>query len=272
MPPKLSVITICYNAPRLTATCDSILAQTFRDFEWIVIDGGSGPETQHIWDKYKAHITRFVSEPDTGIYNAMNKGIRLARGTYVCFMNAGDSFHDSAVFSDIFGGAMPTADVVYGDACYLKKWGSKIAHYPDRADLIYFINRSINHQASFIRRDLFTKYGLYDESYKNAGDYDKWLCFAKNGATFQHTDRVVADFLMGGRSSDKKHTTEAETECLRALTTHIKPALLARYRWPGVQYHFWDRIFSVKTDRKRTHKIIAILGIRFKVRYNNTKG
>lgn len=272
MPPKLSVITICYNAPRLTATCDSILAQTFRDFEWIVIDGGSGSETQHIWGKYKAHITRFVSEPDTGIYNAMNKGIRLARGTYVCFMNAGDSFHDSAVFSDIFGGEMPTADVVYGDACYLKKWGSKIAHYPDRADLMYFINRSINHQASFIRRDLFTKYGLYDESYKNAGDYDKWLCFAKNGATFQHTDRVVADFLMGGRSSDKKHTTEAETECLRALTTHIKPALLARYRWPGVQYHFWDRIFSVKTDRKRTHKIIAILGIRFKVRYNNTKG
>ena len=74
----ISIITVCYNEPNLEATCESVVAQTEQNFEWVVIDGGSDIKTQRIWQKYRHRINKFVSEKDSGIYNAMNKGIRLA--------------------------------------------------------------------------------------------------------------------------------------------------------------------------------------------------
>ncbi len=99
---KLSIITICYNDPNLERTCESIINQTWQDFEWIVIDGGSNEETQKIWDKYKYRIDKFVSEPDTGVYNAMNKGIRLSEGRYLNFMNSGDAYCNNEILEGIF--------------------------------------------------------------------------------------------------------------------------------------------------------------------------
>ena len=99
---KLSIITICYNEPDLEKTCRSIVNQTWQDFEWIVIDGGSNEETLAIFDKYKYRIDKFVSEPDNGIYNACNKGIKLAESEYVQLLNAGDSYYDTKVLEDVF--------------------------------------------------------------------------------------------------------------------------------------------------------------------------
>ena len=92
---KLSIITICYNEPNLEETCKSIVNQTWQDFEWIVVDGGSNEETQKIWDKYKYRIDKFISEPDNGRYNAMNKGIAQAHGEFLNFMNSGDFFYNN---------------------------------------------------------------------------------------------------------------------------------------------------------------------------------
>ena len=93
---KISIITVCYNEPNLEKTCESIINQTMQDFEWVVIDGGSNEETQNIWNKYKHRINTFVSEPDNGIYDAYNKGVKLATGDYIIFMNAGDCFYENS--------------------------------------------------------------------------------------------------------------------------------------------------------------------------------
>ena len=91
---KLSIITVCYNEPNLEKTCKSIIEQTYQDFEWIVVDGGSNEQTQNIWNKYKNRINYFISEKDSGVYNAMNKGIKQSNGEYLLFLNAGDYLFD----------------------------------------------------------------------------------------------------------------------------------------------------------------------------------
>ena len=92
--PKISIITICYNEDRVEDTCKSVIAQTFKDYEWIFIDGGSNEKYLEIHDKYKSYMSVFISEKDSGIYNAMNKGLSFATGEFVVFMNAGDCFYD----------------------------------------------------------------------------------------------------------------------------------------------------------------------------------
>ena len=96
-PYKLSIITICYNEPNIEKTCESIINQTWQDFEWIVIDGGSTDGTLEILNKYKTRINKLISEPDKGIYNALNKGIKFAKGEWLNFMNGGDRFCDNLV-------------------------------------------------------------------------------------------------------------------------------------------------------------------------------
>ena len=100
--PKVSIITICYNEPDLEKTCESIVNQTWQDFEWIVVDGGSNQETIDIFEKYKARIDEFISESDNVRYNAMNKGIKLAQGEYLNFLNAGDYYFYNDALKDVF--------------------------------------------------------------------------------------------------------------------------------------------------------------------------
>lgn len=111
---KLSIITICYNEPHVEDTCKSIVNQTWQNFEWIVIDGKSNEETLNIFEKYRYRIDTFISEPDKGIYNAYNKGIKLARGEYVQFLNAGDSFYSHDALNIFFSKVKRSASVLYG--------------------------------------------------------------------------------------------------------------------------------------------------------------
>lgn len=199
---KLSIITICYNEPHLENTCQSIINQTWQDFEWIVIDGGSGSKTQAIWDKYKYRINKFISEKDNGIYHAMNKGIKLAVGQYLNFLNAGDSFHDNLVLQDIFRDKKQSADVLYGDYCFsTKEKYLTICRFPDKLSMPFWMKTALNHQATFIKRQLFKKYGLYDERLKILADYDIFLRFFTNKATFQHLNRTIVFFDENGIST-----------------------------------------------------------------------
>ena len=101
---KLSVITICYNEKNIRKTCESIVGQSWQDFEWIVVDGGSTDGTLDVLNEYRDRIDVLISEPDNGIYNAMNKGIARARGEWLNFMNGGDAFCDKTVLEQVFGG------------------------------------------------------------------------------------------------------------------------------------------------------------------------
>ena len=124
--PKFSVITVTYNAEAvLEDTIQSVISQTYRHVEYIIVDGASKDKTLSITDRYKNHIAQVVSEPDKGLYDAMNKGIRLATGDYLCFLNAGDSFHEDDTLQQMVhtltGSELP--DVLYGETALVDKEG-----------------------------------------------------------------------------------------------------------------------------------------------------
>ena len=111
----LSIITVnLNNRDGLLRTIESVISQTFKDFEWIVIDGGSTDGSKELIEQYADHFAYWVSEPDTGIYNAMNKGIKMAKGEYMQFLNSGDFLRSSTILYDVFS-IMPKADIIYGN-------------------------------------------------------------------------------------------------------------------------------------------------------------
>lgn len=202
---KLSIITICKNEPNLRRTLDSINNQTFKDFEWIVVDGKSDSKVIKIFDEYRDRINFFTSEVDRGIYNAYNKAIKKARGEYVCFMNAGDTFYNDMVLENVFC-QKQTADILYGNTNIIKGKKSYIEEAPDTIDKYFFMYGTINHQSCFIKTSLFKKYGLYNESYKIASDFEKFIVFAKHNVCFKKLNIVIATYYKNGISSNKSKT------------------------------------------------------------------
>lgn len=202
---KLSIITICKNEQNLRRTLDSINNQTFKDFEWIVIDGKSDSKIIKIFDEYRDRINFFTSEVDRGIYNAYNKAIKKAHGEYVCFMNTGDVFYDDMVLENVFG-QKQTADILYGNTNIIKGKKSYIEEAPDTIDKYFFMYGTINHQSCFIKTSLFKKYGLYNESYKIASDFEKFIVFAKHNVCFKKLNLVIATYYKNGISSNKSKT------------------------------------------------------------------
>ena len=176
---KLSIITINYNNREgLKKTIDSVICQTWRDFEWIVIDGGSTDGSRELIEQYQDHFAYWCSEPDKGVYNAMNKGIAKAKGEYLNFMNSGDCFSSPTIIDEIFSIPRHT-DVFYG---YMMR--KSINGLPHNARNMHhnvrwydFYYDTLPHQSSFIRKKLFDIIGLYDESYNQLADW-KWFATA----------------------------------------------------------------------------------------------
>lgn len=167
---KISVVTVCYNAAEtIEDTIRSVIGQTYPDIEYIIIDGGSTDGTVNIIKKYADHIAYWISEPDKGIYDAMNKGIRIATGDYINFMNAGDCFADSTVLERFVSQADESCEIIFGD------WKIKLdEHLEYRKPLsTKYLNTKLmfTHQAAFISVP-YHKEHLYDISYKLAADYN----------------------------------------------------------------------------------------------------
>lgn len=195
---KLSIITVNRNNTNgLRKTIESVVSQTFTDFEYIIIDGASTDGSMEIIKEYADRITYWVSEPDTGIYNAMNKGILKAKGEYLLFLNSGDWLVDDYILKNIFGYNI-NVDIFYGNVLLpydenrieIRKGCSK-----NELTLKDFVFDTICHQAAFIRRNLFTSNGLYDERYKMSSDI---LFFAKaiiiGRATYKYIDVSISYF------------------------------------------------------------------------------
>lgn len=168
---KLSIITInLNNRDGLQKTIDSVVTQTFKDFEWIVIDGGSTDGSKELIEQYADHFAYWVSEPDKGIYNAMNKGIKVAKGEYLQFLNSGDWLWENDTLNKVFS-STPNEDILYGN------WEQKdgiLFSAPHKLDAIYFFQSTLSHQAVFIKKSLFL-YELYDETLKVASDWKHLL-------------------------------------------------------------------------------------------------
>jgi len=228
--PPLTIITVCYNeAHRIGRTVDSLTAQTSRSFEWIVVDGASTDGTLDLLQRYQPHISCLISEPDHGLYDAMNKGIEMATGEYILFLNAGDflqnrevvtAFHKRAGTADIVVGNM---HIVYPDG---REKDRKSSEKSLDRELLYW--RSFDHQVTFIKRALFEKFGTYDLSFRIMAD---WEFFARvvvrHGASVEPWDHCVSVYTFDGISARLENRQQLYRERQRIRKMHYP----ARYRW-----------------------------------------
>ena len=207
---KLSIITVNYNdVEGLERTIQSVISQTFHDYEFIIIDGGSTDGSVDVIKKYERHIDYWVSEPDGGIYPGMNKGLCQARGEYVNFMNGGDCYHAPDVLEKIF--SMDTdADIITGAHAEngLRNVGK------GGVTMLDLYKWAIDHQASFVRRDVALRHP-YDERYRIVSDWKFFIeALIFDNCSFCYTDTIVVDVDMKGISNNNFELDRQEREAV----------------------------------------------------------
>lgn len=222
MNPKISVITISYNnIYGLDKTIKSVISQDYIDYEYIVIDGGSKDGSKELLEKYSDKINYWVSEPDKGIYNAMNKGIAVAQGEYLIFMNSGDHFLDQ---KSLFTASqyLGNEDILYFNLKHIDDHHDWLHTYPDKVDEVYFYDRSLPHPASLIKKTAFQKFGVYDEDLKIVSDW-KWflLAICKNSATYRHINEIISVFYLDGISSHSDNIKKIKEESKMVYNSHF---------------------------------------------------
>ncbi|MBC7888326.1 MAG: glycosyltransferase [Ferruginibacter sp.] len=246
---KLSIITINYNNKAdLEKTVHSVAGQTFQDFEYIIIDGGSTDGSVDIIKQHAASISYWVSEPDTGIYNAMNKGIRAARGEYLLFLNSGDWFCNNDILS-IFAKDTNGYDIIYGDQYYYYSDGRTEEDRTPGLLTFYSLgfNGSLPHQASLIKRTFLAEHGGYDENLKMVADWKfavmavfKWQC------TYLHKPVFVVNYNKEGLSSDNRHHELQQNERAQVLKTEFPNFMYLKNEWDEANkvllYYKYSRI------------------------------
>jgi glycosyltransferase involved in cell wall biosynthesis len=198
----LSIITINYNNKiGLERTIKSVQEQTFTNFEHIIIDGGSNDGSKELIEANKFSLSYWVSEPDKGIYNAMNRGIRVAKGDYLFFLNSSDKLNDKNAIRNAVVHLI-NEDIVYFDIKVVAIGESYIKECPNKLSFNYLYNDLPPHQSTFLHKSLFEKYGYYDESLKIVADW-KFLIIVllKYNATYKHVNETFSTFYEGGISS-----------------------------------------------------------------------
>ena len=224
---KFSIITINYNnRDGLRSTIDSVVRQTSDDYEFIVIDGGSTDGSVEVVNNYKDRINYWVSEPDKGIYHAMNKGVAQAHGDYCIFMNSGDCFYDQTVLERVKA-ANPSEDIVVGKVVIDDQ--NHIISPPPKGEftMYHLYSGSIPHQGSFIRTELLRKYP-YDEELKISSD---WKFFVQalifDNSTIRYIDDFVARYDTTGVGLS--HPELMKSEKVRYLEEVLPPRVLKDY-------------------------------------------
>lgn len=251
----ISIITINYNnSTGLRKTIQSVIAQTYNNIEYIVIDGGSTDDSKSIIEEYEKDIDFWVSEPDGGIYPAMNKGTSHAHGDYCIYMNSGDTFYSKDVLQKVVD-SNPKEDIVCGDLCI----GDNIIPNPDEVTMKVFYRSTLYHQATFIRTALIKTYP-YDESMRSAADW-KFLMHSLifHNASYRHINIPIAVFEGGGLSDNSSSIghKEVEEELQRCLPKRI----LEDYR---------DYCYGVTPFRQMVNKVEEIPPVR-KIIYNTNR-
>ena len=223
--PKFSIITVTYNAEKvLEDTIQSVIFQTYRNVEYIIVDGASKDHTLEIVNKYHNRINKVISEPDKGLYDAMNKGIQLATGDYLCFLNAGDKFHDSETLQKIVhtlkGQELP--DVIYGETAIVDEEGhflhmrrlSTPAHLNWKS---FKQGMLVCHQAFFVNRELAINH-LYDLQYRFSADFDWCIRIMKKAKCLHNTRLTLIDYLNEGMTTKNHKASLKERFCI--MTKH----------------------------------------------------
>ena len=198
---KISIVTIVRNdAEHIAGTIESVLSQNYPDVEYVIIDGGSTDGTVEIIEKYRSQLAYFVSEPDTGIYNAMNKGIRKTTGDVVGMINSGDRYYPGAfqTVSQAFG-ETPGRKIFWGDVQY-----EHLGRVRGFRENNRYIGAFAPHPSMFVPRAVYDEIGLYDESFRLLGDYD-FMYRAVNAEKVEvlYVPELIAYYLEGGLSDQR---------------------------------------------------------------------
>lgn len=275
---NLSIITINRNnAQGLEKTLKSVASQTCKDFEHIIIDGASTDNSVDVIKKYESslstlkisHPVKWVSEPDKGIYNAMNKGIKMAEGVYVQILNSGDILASADVVARMSNELVTRNDaldeplpILYGNM--IKDFGKgrqkrdtcgSDTHTPE--SFLYFYNGTLNHNCAYIRRDLFEKYGCYNEQAKICSDWEWYvraIVLGKEKVFYTDIDVTIFD-MFGVSESDGKYKELIKKERREYLESVVLPSVLHDYdvySKPICQYrrlkkhHLWPLVSFVE--------------------------
>jgi glycosyltransferase involved in cell wall biosynthesis len=267
---KVSIITINRNnLSGLKATRESIISQTYKDWEWIVVDGGSTEGDRDFLEQHANEMAWWCSEPDSGVYNAQNKGIAHAMGEWMIFMNSGDIFHDKNVLESVFA-QEHSADILYGDWIRVYEDGrEEKMSAPERLSLHYIYQKNICHQAIFVKSAILVA-SPYDESYKVLADWAKWIELMLKKYTFEYLSLTVCDFSVGGISSGTVQAF-AELEILRkkefppALTETIETLEKTGYDDRNIS-DVWKLVRQRNTYRRIIHAAVRLCRFIEKIR------
>lgn len=232
---KISIITVCKNAEQyIEQSIQSVIEQTYQNIEYIIVDGDSQDRTKEIIGKYADQISRFISEPDSGLYQAMNKGIRYASGDFICFINADDYLIDATAIQDAatFLNNNPSCDFLYGDI--------EVRYSPEKKILVQAVPPDkvaeelvcgcIPHQASFARADLFfSKIGFFNEGYRISSDYEWFLRLIQNETVkLCYFPRVITSYYAAGLSSQVRLSVPESYRIQNQFPLYQEPYWLKR--------------------------------------------
>ena len=239
MTDKISVITVCWNCvDDIERTILSVISQTYSNFEYIIVDGASTDGTLDVIKKYETKISILISEPDEGIYNAMNKGVRLANGQWCIFMNAGDVFASPDVLKDMFElrHPLPQTKVYYGNTTFVNEKSEKESLKATLAYPTILRCQPYCHQSAFFSIEK-KKEPFFDEKYKIASDYNTslWFFITYGKESFEFFDHIVSEFsAFGGASTLAKNKQRIYKEFLeiwKQYTICRKRYLIDRFKY-----------------------------------------
>lgn len=232
-----------------------MLRQTCKDYEYIVIDGGSTDGSNDLIRAFADKLSYWVSEEDKGVYHAMNKGIRVAKGEYLLFLNSGDYLTDDCVFEYVVG-HLDDSDIIYGDLLFVEGAKSYVGFYPSKLSFTYFVEGSLPHPGSFIKRKLFEEIGCYDESLKICSDWKFFLdAICRYNVTYKHIEKTIAAFYLDGLSSKPENVHVIEEEKRKVLNS-CYPMFMELYK----EYRKLNPI-PVKRQRTFVQRIRKRVGI-----------
>lgn len=241
---NITVITVCYNAEReIEKTLQSVLNQTVTGFEYLVIDGLSKDKTGEIANAYMDSFSKkginykVSSAKDNGIYNAMNKGAKMASRNWLIYLNAGDYFANERVLESVNKYYFDDYDIVYGDSIEELDTPSRLRKIMKARPLEMIKNGMVFcHQSTFIRKEKLLELP-YDETYRIAGDFNFFYGSYRKGFSFRHIDEIIAVFTLGGASSNP--------------ADHVVEDAKVKYTWGTLSQEEYDKVIIQTYSKKK---------------------
>jgi glycosyltransferase involved in cell wall biosynthesis len=238
---KVSIITVSYNSAQTIAdTIKSVINQDYNDVEYIIIDGNSSDNTLAVIDPYKSQLAKLVSEPDKGIYHAMNKGLALATGDIIGILNSDDVYADNTVISDVVAlFNRDNYDACYADLCYVEKDDlSKVVRYWQSGPYSkanFLKGWMPPHPTFFLKKECYQKFGFFNTDFRTSADYEIMLrMLYKHHVSCTYLPRVIIQMRVGGQSNiSLKNRIKANREDRKAWSVNgLNPGIFTLFRKP----------------------------------------